>query len=71
MVICPQCGSQQPDGAAFCDQCGAALGGIAPTPPVAAPFPAPAAGPTVCPSCGAPVIPGEAFCTNCGAPLNP
>ncbi len=71
MVTCPQCGSQQPDGAAFCDQCGAALGGIAPTPPVAAPFPAPAAGPTVCPSCRAPVIPGEAFCNNCGAPLNP
>ncbi|MGC9083990.1 MAG: zinc-ribbon domain-containing protein, partial [Anaerolineae bacterium] len=26
MITCPQCGSQQSDGAAFCDQCGAALG---------------------------------------------
>lgn len=71
MITCPQCGSQQPDGAAFCDQCGAALGGIAPAPPMAAPFPAPAVGPTTCPSCGAPVIPGELFCNNCGASLSP
>lgn len=70
-MICPQCGSQQPDGVAFCDQCGAALGGIAPAPPMAAPFPAPAAGPMTCPSCGAPVILGELFCNNCGAPLSP
>lgn len=76
MITCPQCGSQQSDGAAFCDQCGAALGGLAPGQP-AAPFPAAAvppppvmAGPTTCPSCGAPVIPGEAFCNNCGAPLS-
>ncbi len=69
MITCPRCGSQQPDGATFCDQCGAALGGIAPAPPVAAPFPAPAAGPAVCPSCGAPAVPGEAFCGKCGAPL--
>ncbi|MCS7283021.1 MAG: zinc ribbon domain-containing protein [Anaerolineae bacterium] len=70
-MICPQCGSQQPNGAAFCDQCGAALGGIAPAPSAAAPSPIPTVGPTTCPSCGAPVIPGEAFCNNCGAALSP
>jgi len=74
-MICPQCGSQQPDGAAFCDQCGAALGGLAPgQPPVPSPAAVPPqpsmAGPSVCPNCGAPVIPGEAFCNNCGAPLS-
>jgi len=74
-MICPQCGAQQPDGAAFCDQCGAALGGLAPgQPPVPSPAAVPpqpsVAGPTVCPNCGAPVIPGEAFCNNCGAPLS-
>ncbi|RLC79512.1 MAG: hypothetical protein DRJ03_23355, partial [Chloroflexi bacterium] len=25
MPACPNCGSQQPDGAAFCDECGAKL----------------------------------------------
>ncbi|MBU0703559.1 MAG: zinc-ribbon domain-containing protein, partial [Chloroflexi bacterium] len=25
MAACPNCGSQQPDGAAFCDECGAKL----------------------------------------------
>ncbi|MGQ9710859.1 MAG: double zinc ribbon domain-containing protein [Anaerolineae bacterium] len=74
-MICPQCGSQQPDGVAFCDQCGAALGGLAlgqpaPPPPIAAPPPQVAMGaPATCPQCGAPTIPGEAFCHNCGAPL--
>ena len=75
-MICPQCGSQQPDGAAFCDQCGAALGGLAsgqppvPSPGAAVPPQPSMAGPTVCPSCGVPVIPGEAFCNNCGTPLS-
>lgn len=74
-MICPQCGSQQPDGVAFCDQCGAALGGLAPgqpapPPPTAAPPPQVAMGaPATCPQCGTPAIPGEAFCHNCGAPL--
>ena len=72
MSICPQCGNQNPDGAAFCDNCGASLVGVAPAQPVAPVAPAapaaPAAG-TVCPACGTPAIPGEAFCGNCGAAL--
>lgn len=76
MPTCPNCGSQQPDGAAFCDECGAALGGVAPavSMPAAAPVqPAPAppaAAGTVCPACGASTMPGEAFCENCGASLS-
>lgn len=79
MVTCPQCGSQQPDGTAFCDNCGAALSGpgsMAQAQPQASAQgskPGPSA-PTVvapnnCPSCGASVPPGEAFCPNCGAQL--
>ncbi|MFQ6101535.1 MAG: zinc-ribbon domain-containing protein [Anaerolineae bacterium] len=72
MPVCPSCGSQQPDGAAFCDDCGAKLGGAASAavPPAAAPpQPAPTALATTCPICGAQVTPGEAFCDNCGAAL--
>jgi len=72
MSICPQCNNQNPDGAAFCDNCGASLAGVAAPPPVAPVAPAvpaaPAAGVT-CPSCGTPAIPGEAYCGNCGAAL--
>jgi len=72
MPVCPNCGSQQPDGAAFCDECGAALGDLAPAPPPAAPSqPAPTAVVTNCPVCGATVTPGEPFCDNCGAALQP
>jgi len=74
MPLCQNCGSQQPDGAAFCDECGAKLGEVTPSaaPPVAAmPSPAPTvvAGIRTCPVCGASVTPGEAFCDNCGAAL--
>lgn len=75
MPICSNCGSRQPDGAAFCDECGGALSG----PPMAAPG-GPRAGvpagmpggiPTVmaslCPVCGSQVAPGELFCNSCGA----
>ena len=74
MPVCPNCSSQQPDGAAFCDSCGAALGGVAPAvmPPAAVPMqPTPTAVVTTCPVCGAPVMPGEAFCDSCGATLGP
>lgn len=70
MAICMNCGAQQPDGAAFCDECGAKLGETIPTPsPAAMPQQTPTAVATTCPGCRAPVIPGEAFCDNCGAAL--
>ncbi|MBN1261060.1 MAG: zinc ribbon domain-containing protein [Anaerolineae bacterium] len=70
MPICPNCSSHQPDGAAFCDECGSALSGPAPLPGMQGPS---AGAPTVvasgCPVCGAQVAPGEAFCNSCGAAL--
>ena len=74
MPVCPNCGSQQPDGAAFCDDCGATLGAVVPAamPPAAAPAqPAPTVLAGACTVCGAPVTPGETFCDNCGAALGP
>jgi hypothetical protein len=74
MPVCPNCGSQRPDGAAFCDNCGAKLEEAAHVvaAPAAAPAqPSPTAVTTACPDCGTPVTPGEAFCGNCGAPLGP
>lgn len=67
-------GHENPDGSAFCDECGEPLGGAAPvatTPPPAADTSAPAAaaGTQVCPSCGATNPAGEAFCSNCGVSL--
>ncbi|MEW5717163.1 MAG: FHA domain-containing protein [Chloroflexota bacterium] len=61
---CPSCHVQVPDGAAFCDQCGASLAGA-----MLSGAPAPAGGGTTCPSCGTPFVPGTAFCDNCGASL--
>ena len=70
MSVCPQCKNLNPDGAVFCDNCGASLAGVA-VPQPAVPAAAPAARPAgaVCPSCGAAVIPGEVFCDACGASL--
>lgn len=73
MPICSTCGSRQPDGAAFCDECGAALS----APPIASSMAgmggAPGGIPTVvaslCPVCGAQVAPGELFCNSCGASI--
>lgn len=63
-IICPNCSTELPDDAVFCDQCGSSLSagglGAAPSAP---------AGEIACPQCGAPAIPGEAFCDSCGAPL--
>lgn len=67
MVTCPNCNSQQPDGAAFCDECGAQLESPS---PAAQAQPTPQSGGSQCPTCGAPVTPGEAFCDNCGEALN-
>jgi hypothetical protein len=69
-------GHDNPDGSAFCDECGEPLNSAAPE--AAAPAPvapvqvAPAqasAGTQTCPSCGAENPAGEAFCSNCGVSL--
>jgi len=75
-------GHENPDGSAFCDECGEPLntagadaGAQAPAPQAqapaapAAPAPAGAAGTQTCPSCGAENPVGEAFCSNCGVSL--
>lgn len=68
-------GHENPDGSAFCDECGEPLNTATPD-PTAAPAPAavadPAAAPAgaqICPSCGAANPAGEAFCSNCGVSL--
>ena len=71
-ITCPNCGAQAPAGAAFCDNCGTSLAGVAvgSARPAARPVTGPgAAGSARCPSCGESVLPGEAFCGNCGTPL--
>ncbi|HLZ62321.1 MAG TPA: FHA domain-containing protein [Ktedonosporobacter sp.] len=71
-------GHENPDGSAFCDECGEPLSSAAPAataaPQAAAPAPAAApaaanAGTQICPSCGAANPAGEAFCSNCGVSL--
>ncbi len=69
-------GHENPDGSAFCDECGEPLTGAAPNPAAAVGTAAPAATPApaqagmqTCPSCGAQNPAGEAFCSNCGANL--
>jgi len=56
LVICPNCGAQNPVGNKFCGNCG---GGLAPVPKVK------------CPNCGAEVPSNMKFCGNCGSPLKP
>ena len=61
---------ENPDGSAFCDECGEPLAGATPDPAAAAAVAAPAeTGTQVCPSCGATNPAGEAFCSNCGVNL--
>ncbi len=71
MVVYCSLHHENPDGSAFCDECGEPLSGAAPDPTAAASqpvsSPAPAAGTQTCPSCGAQNPAGEAFCSNCGA----
>ncbi len=78
-MICPNCQTENIDGAAFCDNCGKALFAAGPAPTqVAAPPPMgspmqptmPASSGSVCPACGTPYLPGEMFCSNCGSPLS-
>lgn len=74
MTIRCSLGHENPDGSAFCDECGEPLASaapaaaIAPAPAAAAPAPAPA-GSQGCPSCGSINPAGEAFCSNCGSML--
>lgn len=56
---CPSCGADVQAGAAFCQNCGAAL---------PRPEPAPAQGRT-CPVCGQSVGADNVFCNHCGAKL--
>ena len=62
---------ENPDGSAFCDECGEPLAGAHRTRCLGCCTrcrPAPAAtGTQTCPSCGAQNPAGEAFCSNCGA----
>jgi hypothetical protein len=79
MTVRCSLGHENPDGSAFCDECGEPLTGAtataAPAAPAAQPAApqaspaAPQAGTQVCPSCGATNPAGEAFCSNCGANL--
>ena len=73
-------GHENPDGSAFCDECGEPLTGGSQTavatqaPPVQqvaqSPLPQSASTDTqTCPSCGATNPAGEAFCSNCGVSL--
>src|SRR2546423_8519429 len=66
-------GHENPDGSAFCDECGEPLNTAQPAPAAAPAAPAPASAPTageqICPSCGATNPAGEAFCSNCGVSL--
>lgn len=53
-VKCPSCGTENKDGAKFCNNCGCKLEVEKPR----------------CPGCGTENAPGAKFCNNCGTPLN-
>jgi hypothetical protein len=68
-IRCSQ-GHENPDGSAFCDECGEPLAAAAsPTDAGAGAAPGTAAGTVTCPTCGTVNSSGEAFCTNCGSSL--
>ncbi len=74
MTVKCSLGHENPDGSAFCDECGEPLSGAAPASASAAPQPAPSdaaapIGSEVCPSCGSLNPAGESFCSNCGSML--
>lgn len=70
MAVYCSLGHENPDGSAFCDECGEPLSSAQPDPNAAVAAPASAAAPPAntqkCPSCGAENAAGEAFCSNCG-----
>lgn len=74
---CPRCGHQNPEGALFCEECGAALDGSIRCPHCGAPIPPGGDMCEVCGAwlqngkcafCGAPIEEGAAFCSECGNP---
>jgi hypothetical protein len=69
MTVKCSLGHDNPDGSAFCDECGEPLSGVTSAPAVVAATPMGAADTHPCPACGALNAAGEAFCSNCGAPL--
>jgi hypothetical protein len=62
-------GHENPDGSAFCDECGEPLSAASAVATAPAPAPATSGGTITCPSCGATNPVGEAFCSNCGQSL--
>lgn len=80
---CDVCGSDNLEGAAYCEDCGAKLV-VTAVPPVSAPpvqappavvappvaVSAPSGATVQCPSCGAENPAGEAYCVDCGANLS-
>src|SRR5579859_1116688 len=81
-IRCPNCGNENPDDYAFCDECGARLTADTSGPPPATAGAMPPVAPTMaapagvgglarCPNCGAENVAGAAFCDECGAALTP
>jgi hypothetical protein len=69
MAVYCSLGHENPDGSAFCDECGEPLSSAQPDPNAAvatAGAAAPPANTQTCPSCGATNDAGEAFCSTCG-----
>lgn len=73
MAVYCSLGHENPDGSAFCDECGEPLAGAQPDPNAAAATVSttaqPSANTQICPSCGAANPAGEAFCSNCGVSM--
>jgi len=75
VVMCTKCQSRFAEGVKFCGRCGNTtfepVTGELPTPPVAAPKPAPVSAPSgvICPRCGHTYPTGIKFCGRCGIPI--
>lgn len=67
-MFCPNCGKENPDGAAYCAGCGMAFASAAPAPAAA---PAPVAEPAPAPAPAAPVAPAPAATPVAPAPVAP